>query len=45
METLTALSEAERTLALQRFQKLRPHLEDGIALTTVAEETHIYRTV
>jgi len=38
METLTALSEAERTLALQRFQKLRPHLEEGIALTTVAAE-------
>lgn len=41
MDTLTALSEVERTRALLRFQMLRPHLEDGIALTTVAEETHL----
>ena len=41
MDVLTAFSEQERELALQRFQKLRPYLEGGIALTTVAEEARI----
>src|SRR5215207_435266 len=34
---LTALSEKERERALDRFRLLRPHLEDGVPLTRLAE--------
>jgi hypothetical protein len=33
---LTALTEEERAVALERFQLLRRHLEDGVPLTMVA---------
>jgi len=42
---LAALSEPERQVALERFQMLRPHLEEGAALTIVAQEANLsYRT-
>jgi len=42
---LAALSEAERQLALERFRLLRPHLEEGVPLTTVSQEAGLsYRT-
>src|SRR5712692_8552241 len=37
--TLTALTEAERTLAMKRFSLLRPVLEEGVSQTDVAH-TH-----
>jgi putative transposase len=33
---LTEVSEPERQVALQRFQTLRPHLEDGVPLAAIA---------
>jgi putative transposase len=40
------LTEQERSLALDRFQILRPCLEDGVPLARVAEENHLsVRTV
>jgi putative transposase len=38
---LAALSEAERQIALRRFQFLRPHIEDGIPLMVVAQQQPI----
>ena len=38
---LTRLTEAPRALALDRFNLLRPHLEEGVPLTQVAEEAQI----
>src|SRR5690606_10217448 len=35
---LSGLTEAERTLACERFELLRPHLEEGIPLARVARE-------
>ena len=35
------LTEQERALALERFQILRPFLEDGVPLVRVAEENHL----
>ena len=40
-QPLTAYSEAERQLALLRYQHLRLHLEEGIALPQVASEANI----
>lgn len=36
--SLSGLSEAERTLAFERFELLRPHLEEGVPLARVARE-------
>ena len=36
-----AMSEAERDLALERYQQLRPALEDGVPLAQVAQEHQI----
>lgn len=36
MAELTEFTESERQVALQRFQILRPHFEDGVALTAIA---------
>ncbi len=33
---MSALSDDARQQALQRFEALRPHLEDGVPLTTIA---------
>jgi len=41
MDPLTAFSEEERGQALERFQKLRPHLEEDINLVEVAAQAHI----
>lgn len=42
---LASLPESERQLALERFRRLQPHLEQGVALTTVATESGMaYRT-
>src|SRR2546423_692133 len=38
---LTDLSEEERSLALQRFRVLQPHLEDGVTLTALARTAGI----
>jgi putative transposase len=35
---LTGLSEAERTLAFERFELLRPCLEEGVPLVRVARD-------
>jgi putative transposase len=35
------MSEAERAQALERYQQLRPVLEDGVPLAQVAQEHHI----
>ncbi len=35
---LTCVAEAARQRALERFGLLQPHLEQGVALTTVAAE-------
>jgi putative transposase len=35
---LSGLSEAERALAFERFELLRPSLEEGIPLARVARE-------
>jgi len=46
MEERPALSEAERRLALARFQHLRPHLEEGVPLAEVARTRgHPLRTL
>jgi putative transposase len=34
---LTQLSEEDRTTAVERFQRLQPHLEDGVLLTQLAQ--------
>src|SRR5436305_11662025 len=39
--SLTALSEAQRERALERFQTVRPFLEEGIPLARVARERGI----
>jgi len=36
--TLLALSEAKRQLVFDRFQLLRPHLEDGAPLTRITQQ-------
>ena len=38
---LNALSEAERALAFERFELLRPDLEGGVPLTRVARDRGI----
>lgn len=38
---LTGLSEAARATALARHQALRPHLEDGVPLTRVADKAGV----
>jgi putative transposase len=38
---LNGLSEAERTLAFERFELLRPSLEGGTALSQVARDQGI----
>ncbi len=35
------LTEQERSLALGRFQIIRPCLEDGVPLARVAEQNHL----
>lgn len=40
--TLTALSEAQRTQALERFAIIRPDLEDSITQVQVARAHQIY---
>ena len=35
------LTEKERSLALARFQILRPFLEDGVPLVRIAQENHL----
>jgi putative transposase len=45
LSPLTSLSEEQRALALERFRLLQPHLEQGVPLTTIAQENGIlYRT-
>jgi putative transposase len=45
MVELASLSESDRHLALQRFHLLQPHLEQGVALTSVAAGAGLsYRT-
>jgi putative transposase len=39
--SLSSLSDDERTLALARFQILRPFLEDGVPLARVAQEQNV----
>jgi hypothetical protein len=41
IEPLTALTEAERKLALERFQRLRPFLDGEVALTRLAQSEQI----
>jgi putative transposase len=38
---LNGLSEAERTLAFERFELLRPSLEEGVPLARVARDRGI----
>src|SRR4051812_7288854 len=43
---LTSFSEPARSRALDRFTQLRPHLEDGVPLTRLAQEHQVpLRTV
>jgi putative transposase len=35
---VTELPEAEREIAFQRFQFLRPHLEEGVSLSSIAQQ-------
>ena len=45
MPDLTGLSEEARQRAMERYEILRPHLEEGKALTAVAHEAGVpYRT-
>jgi putative transposase len=39
--SLNGLSEAERTLAFERFELLRPALEEGVPLARVARDRGI----
>ena len=41
MRELTSLAESDRKIALDRYQILRPHLEDGRALSVVASEAGV----
>jgi putative transposase len=41
LASLSSLSDDERTLALARFQILRPFLEDGVPLARVAREQNV----
>jgi len=46
MPELASFSESSRQSALQRFQLLRAHLEDGRSLAAIAREAKIsYRTL
>ena len=46
MSELASFSESSRQSALQRFQLLRAHLEDGRSLAAIAREAKIsYRTL
>jgi len=46
MSELASFSESSRQSALQRFQLLRTHLEDGRSLAAIAREANIpYRTL
>jgi putative transposase len=46
MPELASISESLRQSALQRFQLLRAHLEDGRSLATIAREANVsYRTL
>ena len=40
-DSLTTLSEDERDAALRRFEALRPHLQDGVALTEAARAANV----
>ena len=40
-DSLTTLAEAEHDAALRRFEALRPHLQDGVALTEVATAANV----
>ena len=40
-DSLTTLGEAERGAALRRFEVLRPHLQDGVALTEAATAANV----
>ena len=40
-DSLTTLAEAERDAALRRFEALRPHLQDGVALTEAATAANV----
>lgn len=45
LTTLTALSDADRRVALERFHLLQPYLEQGVSLTRVTREAGVsYRT-
>ena len=41
MDPLTAFSEEERVQALQRFQTLRPHLEDDVTPADAERQAHV----
>ena len=41
LDTLSALSEAQREIALERFELLRPFLEEGVALAEVARTVSV----
>ena len=40
-QPLSALPEGERLHTLERFQVIRPHLEEGISLSAIARERGI----
>ena len=41
MQELASLAESDRKIALDRYRILRPHLEDGKALSIVASEAGV----
>ena len=46
VDELACFSEVSRQLAFERFELLRAHLEDGIALAAIAREAKLsYRTL
>jgi hypothetical protein len=44
MRELVSLAESDRKIALDRYRLLRPHLEDGRALTIASEAGVAYST-
>lgn len=46
VQTLTAISDTERKLALERFRLLEPHLQNGRELRSVSEGSGVsFRTL
>jgi transposase len=41
MQEMASLAESDRKIALDRYRILRPHLEDGRALSVVASEAGV----